>query len=209
MQGIRLVLFGGMIMDRRRDCNRNAHPVNITTEILIREFLDWAHIKVGDRVLDVGTGTGELLPYLTQRVGDTGEITAIDRATDMIRIAKRKYPERNIRFIAGDIMETELPIVYFDCVLCYSVFHCFPSAKLAIAKLKSFLKYNGILAICHPTGRRNINTSNRRMNMVSAPDSHPEIGTLLKYLKSSGLLPLFAADSERIFAMYAKKVTPY
>jgi demethylmenaquinone methyltransferase/2-methoxy-6-polyprenyl-1,4-benzoquinol methylase len=204
------IFQGDCGMNRRIDFHSIAHGLNKTDdETLIREFLDWAHMKTGDRVLNVGTGAGVLIPYLMSRVGEAGEITAIDYAPEMIRIGKRKYPYRNVRFICGDVLEMELPIGYFDCVLCYSVFPHFPNPKLAIAKMKSFLKYGGILAICHPMGRKNAISDNSKINPDRALDNLPKMKILLQFLKSSGLLPIFGADSQRLFALYAKKVTPY
>ncbi|NMA65489.1 MAG: class I SAM-dependent methyltransferase, partial [Clostridiaceae bacterium] len=41
-------------------------------------ILNLLNIKYGSRILDVGTGTGILIPFLINKVGDQGEITAVD-----------------------------------------------------------------------------------------------------------------------------------
>lgn len=51
--------------------------------------LDMLDMAEGDKVLDVGTGTGVLIPLLLKRVGDKGSITAIDISKEMLKVAKR------------------------------------------------------------------------------------------------------------------------
>ena len=53
---------------------------------LIHEF----GVMPGERLLDVGTGPGVLLPYLRQCVGPSGHISALDLSYEMIRQACRK-----------------------------------------------------------------------------------------------------------------------
>jgi demethylmenaquinone methyltransferase/2-methoxy-6-polyprenyl-1,4-benzoquinol methylase len=59
------------------------------------EMLDLVNIKQGSKVLDVGTGTGVMIPFLTSRIGDTGEIVAVDVVEKMIEVARSKYNDSN------------------------------------------------------------------------------------------------------------------
>ncbi|GAG04197.1 unnamed protein product, partial [marine sediment metagenome] len=48
-------------------------------------------LKAGQTVLDVGTGTGVLIPYLIRAVGPAGSVTAIDYSEKMVQICKTKH----------------------------------------------------------------------------------------------------------------------
>ena len=58
---------------------------------LIR-ILSVLDLKPGQKVLDVGSGTGVMIPYLFNYVKETGSIVAIDFSENMIMISKRKHP---------------------------------------------------------------------------------------------------------------------
>jgi demethylmenaquinone methyltransferase / 2-methoxy-6-polyprenyl-1,4-benzoquinol methylase len=64
---------------------------------------DLANVGVGDRVLDVATGTGDLAIELRGRVGDSGEVVGLDFSEGMLELAREKAPE--IRFDQGSALE--------------------------------------------------------------------------------------------------------
>lgn len=71
----------------------------------IETILDLTTIKAGNHILDVGTGTGVLIPSLSQRVTGTGRIKAVDMAEKMIQVAKQKNDYDNVSFECGDILD--------------------------------------------------------------------------------------------------------
>jgi ubiquinone/menaquinone biosynthesis C-methylase UbiE len=58
-----------------------------------------ANLQRGDRVLDVGCGTGTLAALMAQRVGETGEVVGIDLSPRMLAVARRKanLPQLTLR----------------------------------------------------------------------------------------------------------------
>ena len=57
----------------------------------IKQIMPTFNLTQGQKILDVGTGTGILIPFLLKAVGPTGHVTAIDYAEKMIEICKAKY----------------------------------------------------------------------------------------------------------------------
>jgi len=61
----------------------------------LEELVPSFNLQPGDNILDVGTGTGILLPFLLQAIGPEGSITAVDYAENMVQICRSKYVHPN------------------------------------------------------------------------------------------------------------------
>ena len=61
-------------------------------------------LKHGDKVLDMGCGTGEITSFIADQVGEQGQVLGVDPDEERIKVAVQKYSgaRRNIKFIAGD-----------------------------------------------------------------------------------------------------------
>ena len=64
------------------------------TEPIVRYLCELAALKDGDRVLDIGTGTGPLVRAAGRRVAPTGHVTGVDPSTGMLDVARRLADER-------------------------------------------------------------------------------------------------------------------
>src|SRR5687768_5032097 len=68
-----------------------------------RQTADLAGIKIGDTVLDVGCGTGDLTIVAKSRAGSAGEVVGIDASPEMVATARQKVARQglDIRFQPG------------------------------------------------------------------------------------------------------------
>ncbi len=164
-----------------------------------------AGISQGDCILDVGTGTGAMIPYIHEMIGDEGEITAIDLAEKMLEVAKQKYPFNNVHFVLGDIYDAALPKNHFDVIMCYSVFPHFQDKPTVISRMAGLLKPGGRLVIAHSQSRRAINELHAESSDAVNSDDLPEADVIEGFMKEAGLEPVFAEDNDEMFIVIGKK----
>lgn len=87
----------------------------------------------GDRVLDLGCGTGLDLPLLSQKVGPKGCVVGLDLSRGMLaraqqQIGHSKY--RNISLLLGDAGEIPFDKGSFDSIFCNYLLSTVPSMKV-------------------------------------------------------------------------------
>ena len=79
---------------------------------ITRRFFLRSGITKGMKVLDVGSGAGDVALTLAEFVGDEGTVIGVDVNVDILETAKTRAAEAgftNIEFIAGDTRTLELP----------------------------------------------------------------------------------------------------
>lgn len=92
----------------------------------------------GERILDLGCGTGQL----TAEVGNSGAVAqGIDKALSMVEQARRNFP--GIRFDAADVTALPFSNGEFDAVFSNAVLHWVPDARRAAAEISRVLKPGG------------------------------------------------------------------
>jgi ubiquinone/menaquinone biosynthesis C-methylase UbiE len=114
--------------------------------------IELASLQPGERVLDVGCGTGSLTLAAKKQVGITGQVVGIDASPEMIEIAQRKASQSsmNVTFQLGLIEDIPYPNQTFDLVLSSMMFHHLPEDDLkrqAIEQMYRVLKPGGYLVI--------------------------------------------------------------
>lgn len=167
----------------------------------VKKIIAFAGITDGSHVLDVGTGTGVIIPVLQSYIGNRGKITAIDISDKMIAVAQKKFNDPNVEFVVGDIMEIRFKKEQFDYIICYSMFPHFEDQRAAIALLATYLKKDGKLVICHSQSREAINNLHRDLTGPVQKDRLPTAEILLQYFLDSGLKESKRIDDEEMFVI--------
>ena len=171
----------------------------------INKIMSLIDLQKGSRVLDVGTGTGILIPYISSIIGDNGSVTAIDISDRMIDIAKSKYSYSNVNYIVGDVMEAELPLKNYDCIICYSMFPHLSEKGHAVKKFASLLKSEGKLVVCHSQSRESINNLHKEKDNTVKDDILPEIFVLEGYYNEAGLKTVCVVDNDEMYVIIGER----
>jgi ubiquinone/menaquinone biosynthesis C-methylase UbiE len=122
-------------------------------EAIVNKF-DIRHNPI---MLDIGTGTGVLIPYLLPILGE-GSIVAIDIAEKMLEKSREKLLDKRISHVQADVMNAPFKEGTFDAVICYSVFPHFTDKKSALGEIHRILTGGGHLYVAHSSGRQFINS---------------------------------------------------
>lgn len=106
-----------------------------------RRAIDLLHLKNGDRVLDVGCGTGLSFSALEGLVGREGSIVGIEQSPEMLERARARAAEnkwKNVALISASVEEAAIPIAA-DAAL-FHFTHDIMRTPSALANVVSHLK---------------------------------------------------------------------
>jgi ubiquinone/menaquinone biosynthesis C-methylase UbiE len=141
----------------------------------------------GQKILDTGTGTGILIPFLLNAVGPTGHVTAIDYAEKMIEICRSKYGHlSNVSLAVQKIEQLDFPSESFDAVTCFGLFPHLENRQEALRQIIRVLKLGGKLIIAHALGSAEIRAHHHNASAVVAQDALPNNSEMRRLLKQAG-----------------------
>jgi ubiquinone/menaquinone biosynthesis C-methylase UbiE len=163
-------------------------------------------IEPGSCLLDIGSGTGIILPLLVQATTHTGKVLALDLSQKMLHQARAKGFQPVVDFIQSDITAIPLPGNFADLAMCNSVFPHFSNKAKALKEIARVLKSGGRLVICHTTGREAINRFHQSVGGVVAHDLLPDESQMKELMSQAGLTITHLEDSPKRYLAMAVKM---
>lgn len=155
--------------------------------------------RPGERILDLGCGTG----HLTQRIADAGaEVVGVDSSPDMIGQARQNFPK--LTFLLEDATELTLQ-GEFDAIFSNAALHWMLEAATVAERMAAALKPGGRL-VAELGGQGNIGTVMDAIHTVLdnylptiPPANHwyPSIGQYSAVLEDKGFEVRFARLFDR------------
>jgi len=115
-------------------------------EIAARDaYLTLLGVRAGQRVLDVGSGTGVVTRELLRRVQPSGSVVGVEPHPELRSIAAELAPE--IDFRAGDALALPFEAESFDVVVCATVLEHMPEGEQAIPELVRVARRGGRVGV--------------------------------------------------------------
>ena len=119
---------------------------------ITRQYLIEAGIAAGMRVLDVGSGAGDVAFLAAELVGPPGQVVGVDRSPDAVALARSRAKERSLANVT--FCESELSAMAFDqhfdaaigrYVLCFQ-----PDPAALLRKVARWVRPGGIVLFHEP-----------------------------------------------------------
>jgi SAM-dependent methyltransferase len=120
------------------------------TQPVSDRLVQMAELERGDRVLDVAAGSGEPALTAARAVGAEGSVLATDISPEMLAFGRERAAAAgidNIDFVESDASSLDFPPESFDAALSRWGIIFEPEAEAAAARIRSFLKPGGRVAI--------------------------------------------------------------
>lgn len=105
-------------------------------------LVEFGAVQDGDRVLDVGCGTGSLASVLVERM-PRSEVVGVDPASTSIEYATRHLADPRVRFTVGDAQNLSYPDDSFDQCLSLLVVNHVPNASRVVAEMRRVTRPGG------------------------------------------------------------------
>ena len=128
-------------------------------------YLTLLGVAAGERVLDVGCGSGVVTREIARRVGSAGWAVGLDPSPALLAVARELAREAGladrVEFREGSALRLPFPDAFFDAVVCATVLSHVPNGVTAISELVRVLR---------PGGRLGVFDFDSAMTIYSHPD---------------------------------------
>lgn len=164
------------------------------------KILDNIGLKPGMKVLDVGCGPGRLTIPAAERVGETGEVVALDIQAGMLQRVRQKVDAANltnVRLLQGAAGAGHVECDQFDRALLVTVLGEIPDQKAALTEIFHALKPGGILSVTEVLPDPHYQTRGTVRRLAG------EVG--FEELSSLGNFPMFTLN---LVKRYVERTTP-
>ncbi|RPE46650.1 methyltransferase family protein [Streptomyces sp. Ag109_O5-1] len=110
-------------------------------------------LRPGQRVLDLGCGTGRALPALRAQVGVDGMVSGVDLTPAMLRAALREGRDADGQLLLADACRLPLRTGAADAVFSAGLINHVPDPAAALREWARVTTPDGVLLLFHPSGR--------------------------------------------------------
>jgi len=178
------------------------HEPDLTVKRLIPSLRAF-DIREGERLLDVGCGTGNLTMALVH-LAPTAVIHAIDISSNMITIAKAKIKDVHVTWHVADASLLPLSNGTVDRIFCYSVWPHFDDKAAVAQEFCRVLKPQGLLYVWHHGTRERINSIHAMSDISVRGDMLSSAQETALLLESFGFAVLKSQETDSEYCVIAK-----
>jgi len=112
---------------------------------LAAQFADYAGVRSGKKVIDVGCGPGALTSVLIDRVGPT-KVFAVDPSEPFVAAVRERFPGIDVRLASAE--ELPFPDEAFDASLAQLVVHFMSDPVAGLREMARVVRRGGVVAAC-------------------------------------------------------------
>ena len=116
-------------------------------DLLTRRVLQEAGLAPGMRVLDLGSGSGNVARLAAELVGPDGQVVGIERDPEAVKLAQRHTDAGNVEFRVGDVQTLEGIEDGFDAVIGRLIIMYTPDPVAAIRQAATRVQPGGLVCL--------------------------------------------------------------
>ena len=163
-------------------------------------------LKPGERVLDLGSGTGGDVLVSAERVGPTGKVWGLDMTPEMLDRARARVVEKgvtNVEFLEGYIEQIPLPSASVDVVISNCVIVLSADKSTVFAEVARVLVPGGRMAIADLI-LESVGIGDETYCQTSADCGQPIDATAYRHLLSEAGLVGISIEPTHVYAPGAR-----
>lgn len=168
-------------------------------ESKINYLLSKLEIKKEDNILDIGTGTGVLIPFLVDKASK-GSVKGVDISKGMLEVASEKFKHlSNVDFDLVNVEKDNIGCKY-DKIILYSMYPHLENKTNTIKKLvTNNLNKDGILMIAHSNSRDFLNNLHKKADESVNESRLIEVNKQKEVFINAGLNVTDAFENDEIY----------
>ncbi|MBU7024975.1 MAG: class I SAM-dependent methyltransferase [Theionarchaea archaeon] len=130
-----------------RSLGRDLCQHNVTDMLQLEKLLEVLNLKPGDRVLDMGCGSGKIAEYISDRTH--AHVLGIDLAKSALDRARARTQEKRNRleYQVGNMNNLSLPPASMDAIIAVDTLHFAENVRETVGQMKVLLKPHGQMGL--------------------------------------------------------------
>jgi ubiquinone/menaquinone biosynthesis C-methylase UbiE len=171
----------------------------------LERFLAAWDIRLGQRILEPGCGTGRLTRVLAEATGPDGEVYANDLSPAMIQLAKERGLPPHVHLVCEPVSVIQRQDEWFDKVICLNVLPHITDKTGALKEFARVLKPDGRLWVNHFSGRDDLNHFHHHAAPEVSNHMLPCPHTMRRMAQEAGLEIIELRDQGEVYSLEAAK----
>lgn len=172
---------------------------------LLEFIIDSFNFGRGNRIADLGCGTGIMFDIIRRRVGREGMIVGVDFCSRMLEKARMNFPFDNIYTVDGDVEALPLKGESFDAALTFAAFAHFSNQKRAMEEAARILKPGGNFYVIHLVSSEELVEDHISIGGPIAEDRLPAHEDMMHLFKSGGFINVKITDHPGLYLAQGTK----
>jgi ubiquinone/menaquinone biosynthesis C-methylase UbiE len=162
--------------------------------------------KLNSPVLDVGSGTGIILPILSASYGDNFTVIEVDLSWNMLKENQDKnYRNPPLGHIQADTHYLPFGDKQFGSIICFGSFAHFDDKTTVLKDFYRVIHTTGLLIILHLMCHRRLNKMHQNVGGAVENDRLSSVHEISHIIKSAGFKVSYCEESENIYFISAQK----
>lgn len=174
----------------------------------LKKFFINLNVNVSGNILDIGCGTGILVPFLLKKSCRDSHLFELDLSKEMLRENKKKCGDKSslIHHIHADTHHLPFKQHQFNFVVCFAVLPHLSDQLGALKEWQRVLAVGGYLLILHLMSSKVLNAYHAKANTVVAQDYLLPVKQERKIIEKVGINIIKAIERDNLYLILGQKV---